>query len=118
METENKPATETPQKKPTFKVYTRFSDKVTFIALVIGVGLSFLLCIGIYSYEFLQTQTFWEQAMECTKNGGDYNCLVEVRATQTINKDLLLSTMGASLSFIGIIFGFLSVTLYKAYKFE
>lgn len=117
METENKPATETPQKKPTFKVYTRFSDKVTFIALVIGVGISFLACIGIYSYEFIQTTSFWEQATVCYASQ-NFQCLLELRADMSIHKDLLLSATGGILSFIGLIFGFLSVTLYKAFKFE
>lgn len=95
------------------KIHTRFGDKVTFIALVIGVAVSFCACLGIYAYEFYQTQEFWEASVSCIAHQ-DFECLLEVRGDQAINKDLLLSMIGVSLCFQGMIFGFLSVTLYKA----
>lgn len=103
--------------KKSLRVYTRFSDKVTFIALVIGVALSFLVCLGIYSYEFFQTQGYWEEGAKCIASQS-FQCLLDIRIDQTINKNLLLTTMGTNLSFIGVIFGALCVTLYKAFKVE
>lgn len=102
--------------KRTLKVYTRFSDKVTFIALVVGVVLTFVICIGIYSYEFTQTQDFWESGAICIANQ-DFKCLLDIRIEQTIAKDFVLTTLGAALSIIGVIFGSLAVGLYKAYRF-
>lgn len=93
------------------KVYTRFSDKVSFIALVIGVIACFIISIGIYSYEFLQTQEFWQDSVECLAKR-DFECLLEVRSDMSINKDLMLTLMGANMSIIGVIFGFLVVSLY------
>lgn len=108
----------TPMKpKKEFKVYTRFNDKVTFIALVVGVAITFFICLGIYSYEFFQTQGFWESGAKCVANQ-DFKCLLDVRIDQTINKDLLLTTIGANLSFIGVIFGSLAVTLYKSLRLQ
>lgn len=104
-------------KKRTLKVYTRFSDKITFIALVIGVAISFICGLFIYTYEFQQTQDFWEAGVYCIANQ-DFKCLLDTRLSQTINKDLFLTILGSNLSFIGLIFGFLSVTLYKACKYE
>lgn len=122
MATENKPQ-ETKQdehqcttKRKVFVVYTRFSDRVTFIVLVLWVTFAFIACIGIYSYELTQTQDFWEAGATCIANQ-DFKCLLDIRVNQSINKDLLLTTMGAALSVIGVIFGSLAVGLYKAFKF-
>lgn len=93
------------------KVYTRFSDKVSFIALVIGVIFCFLVSIGIYSYEFLQTQGFWQDSVKCLAER-DFECLLEVRSDMSINKDLMLTLMGANMSILGVIFGFLVVSLF------
>lgn len=104
-------------KKPEceLKVYTRFSDKVTFIALIVGVALSFITCMFLYAYEFFQTADFWEEGAKCIATQ-DFKCLLDIRVDATINKDLLLTLMGANLSYIGVIFGTLAVTLYKTFR--
>lgn len=99
------------------KVYSRFSDKVTFIALVLCVVIAFLVCLGIYAYEFQATQEFWQDSVQCVVNQ-DFQCILNIRTNQTINKDLFLTIIGANLSIIGVIFGFLSVTLYKSWQIK
>lgn len=96
------------------KVYSRFSDKITFLALIICVIVSFLACLAIYAYEFQATQEFWQDSVQCVVKQ-DFQCLLTIRSNQTINKDLFLTIIGANLSIIGVIFGFLAVTLYKSW---
>lgn len=103
--------------KKELNVYCRFNDKVTFIALVIGVFLSFVICLAIYAYEFMQTQAYWEQGAVCIAEQ-NFKCLLDIRVDQAINKDLMMTLMGANLSYIGVIFGTLAVTLYKTFKYE
>ena len=94
------------------KVYTRFGDKATIIALIIGVIFFFLSCIGIYTYEFFVTQEFWGDSVKCLAER-DFDCILNIRASQSINKDMVLTMVGANLSIIGVIFGFLIVLLYS-----
>lgn len=98
------------------KVYSRFSDRVTFTVLVICVIISFLVCLGIYAYEFQTTQEFWSESVQCVVEQ-NFQCILDIRTNQTINKDLFLTIIGANLSVIGVIFGFLAVTLYKSWHF-
>ena len=97
------------------KICTRFSDKITYIILIIGVMICFVVCTAIYSYEFYVTQDFWKDSVECLAER-NFECLLEVRADQSINKDLLLTLIGANLSITGVIFGFLIVTLYTGFR--
>lgn len=94
------------------KVYTRFGDKATMIALIVGVIFCFLACMGIYSYEFFVTQEFWGESVKCLAER-DFDCILNIRASQNINKDMVLTMVGANLSVIGVVFGFLIVSLYS-----
>lgn len=93
----------------------RFNDKVTFCALVVIVILSFIVCIGIYGFEFYQTASFWEESAKCMVTQ-DFGCLLNIRADQSINKDLMLSILGACLAINGTLFGFIIVFLFKGFK--
>lgn len=94
------------------KVHTRFGDKVTMIVLIIGVIVCFLACMGIYTYEFFVTQEFWGDSVKCLTER-DFDCILNIRASQSINKDMILTMVGANMSIIGVIFGFLIVSLYS-----
>lgn len=94
------------------KVYARFGDKATMIVLIIGVIFCFLACMGIYSYEFFVTQEFWGESVKCLAER-DFDCILNIRASQSINKDMVLTMVGANLSVIGVVFGFLIVSLYS-----
>lgn len=96
------------------QVYSRFNDKVTFLVLIVSVVISFFVCLGIYAYEFYATQEFWQNSVQCVVKQ-DFQCILNIRTSQTINKDLFLTIIGANLSIIGVIFGFLAVTLYKSW---
>ena len=96
-------------------VYNRFSDRVSFIALTLCVFLSFIICVGIYTYEFYQTADFWEEGAKCIASQ-DFKCILEIRSNQSINKELMLSTLGACLSIQGVIFGFLIVFLFRGFS--
>ena len=89
-------------------VYNRFSDRVSFIALTLCVFLSFIICVGIYAYEFYQTADFWEEGAKCIASQ-DFKCILEIRSNQSINKELMLSTLGACL-------GFLIVFLFRGFS--
>lgn len=94
------------------KVYTRFGDKATMIALIVGVFVCFIACLGIYSYEFFITQEFWGESVKCLAER-DFDCILNIRASQSINKDMVLTLVGANASIMGVIFGFLIVSLYS-----
>lgn len=112
METENKPTTETKPKKPTFKVYTRFSDKVIFIALVIGVMITFTTCLLIYSWGFYNSQTYWVVAQKCIETQ-DFKCVVDSTYDYVASFAYMLNLIGSCLSLTGLIAGSLLVTLFR-----
>lgn len=112
METENKPATEVKQKKPTFKVYTRFSDKVTFIALVIGVVITFTACLLIYSWGFYNSQAYWGVAQQCIE-AQDFKCVVDSTYDYVASFAYMLNLIGSCLSLTGLIAGALLVSLFR-----
>lgn len=93
-------------------VCSKFGDNVTVVTLVVGIVLCFVCCLGIYSYEFFVSQEFWRESAKCLVER-DFDCLLNISAAQSINKDMILTLIGVNASIIGVIFGFLIVSLYS-----
>lgn len=96
-------------------IYKRFGDKVTFIILVLTVLIAFTACLYIYAEEYMNLSNYWKNLSKCVSSQ-DFQCLLEVSTDRYIDRQTLLSIMGANLSVIGVAFGFLGVVIYKGWK--
>lgn len=94
-------------------VYSRFGDKVTFIAIVVFVAIAFLGLIGIFLYEYHRVNDLWASTVMCIPTQ-DFQCVLDKRLKSIEASELYLSIIGVAMSYLGVIFGFLATILYKS----
>ena len=97
------------------KIYSRVSDKVLYISLVVCSIVCFILTCAIFSYISLRTSMFWEQASMC-REAQDFTCLWTVGRNIAIEKDFIWTSIGTALIVYGLMLSILTHTLFKGFK--
>lgn len=97
------------------KIYKRYCDKASFFIFTISLVVIFFFCIGVFAYEFLYIDNFYTDLNECYLTQS-FSCMAHSIAEYNIAKDNLLLVLSINISFIGAIFGFLIVVLYRDFK--
>lgn len=94
------------------KVFMRYSDKATFRLLVVGVSVCFIAGAAFYTWAVYISQKLWNESLKCVNNQ-DLQCLIEVCAGKASLIEFFTAFTSVNISLLGVVFGFLVVTLYK-----
>lgn len=99
------------------RVYSRVSDKILYISLVVITITFFLASCFIFAWQYSISTEYWELAGIC-KATKDFDCLWNVRSNQDIAKDIGWGLMATLLIIYGLVLSVAMQTLFKGFRIK
>lgn len=96
-------------------LYKRYCDKAQFFIFIISLVVIFFFGIGMFVYFYISIDNFYTELNKCYLTQSFY-CMASAISEYNIIKDNILLFFSVNLSFIGAIFGFLIIVIYKDFK--
>lgn len=97
------------------RVYSRVSDKILYITLIIITTIFFLFSCFLFIWQYSIATEYWELAGMC-KITKDFDCLWNIRNNQQISKDIGWSLIATLLIIYGLVLSIAMQTLFRGFK--
>lgn len=97
------------------RVYSRVSDKILYITLIIIIATFFLFSCFLSIWQYSVAIKYWELAGMC-KITKDFDCLWNIRNNQQISEDIGWRLITTLLIIYGLVFSIAMQVLFRGFK--